>query len=298
MGLIPIRTATLRPNVMLGFDIYLRISGKHLLYIKRVDNIEIDRLDNLHKKLVRQVFIEDKDMAAYLEFLSVSANAALKEKSLTAAQRAQIIGGQSKAAVEDMHENPELKDNFTRTQQAAANQVAMLLHNPEALEQMIKIAAYDKTVYQHSVNVATIAIGLAAALGAPVETCQMLGVGGLLHDLGRGPDPATKNPEAYQQHPRNGAGLLHGKKYVSQDVLDIILLHEERIDGKGFPGGVKKLDQIFQVVAIANMYDRHVTLEGKNPREAYEMISAIKPAPYEKELITGLKDVLVANKIY
>lgn len=300
MGLIPVRTATLRPNVMLGFDIYLRISGKHLLYIKRVDNIEDHRLNNLHFKNVRQVFIGDQDMAAYLEFLSVSSNAALKEKNMSPAVRAQIIGGQSKAAVEDMFENPESKENFQKTQTAAANQVALLLANPEALEQMIKIANYDSTVYQHSVNVATIAIGLAARSGAPVETCQVVGIGGLLHDIGRGTDfeKTDKNTEKYQQHPRSGAGVLLGKKYISKDVLDIILMHEERIDGKGFPGGVKKLDQIFQVVALANFYDRLVTLEGMNPRQAYDTIAAIDPVPYESALITGLKDVLVANKIY
>lgn len=300
MGLIPIRTATLRPNVMLGFDIYLRISGKHLLYVKRVDNIDDNRLNNLHQKNVREVFIGEQDMATYLEFLSVSSNAALKEENMPASMRAQIIGGQSKAVVEDMFANPENKDNYQKTQVAAANQVALLLANPEALEQMIKIANYDSTVYQHSVNVATIAIGLAVRLGAPVETCQIVGIGGLLHDIGRGADNenADKTNEKYQQHPRSGAGVLLGKKYISKDVLDIILMHEERIDGKGFPGGVKKLDQIFQVVGLANFYDRLVTLEGKNPHEAYDAIAAIQPLPYEAELIEGLKDVLVANKIY
>lgn len=300
MGLVPIRTATLRPNVMLSFDVYLRISGKDLLYVRRTDNIDANRFDNLQKRNVRQVYIDERDMAAYLEFLSISASAALKEKTMPTAAKAQIISGQARAAVEDMFEHPDKKESFLLTQQAATNQVSLLLQNPEALEQMIRIADYDKTVFQHSVNVATIAIGLGAAVGAPVETCQVLGVGGLLHDLGRGhdADTAVKDPEQYQQHPRNGANLLLGKKYVSKDVLDIILLHEERLDGQGFPGGVKKLDQIFQVVGLANLYDRLVTLEGKNPREAYDSIAALDPAPYEPELIKGLKDVLVANRIY
>lgn len=297
----PIRTATLRPNVSLGFDIYLLISGKHLLYVKRPDALEEPRYENLIRKEVRQVYISETDAAAYEEFLKVGAGKALSDPVMPLKSRAVIIGGQAKAAVEDMFEDPSRKENYTRTQVAAANQVALLLNHPEALEQMLKIAAHDKTTYQHSVNVATLSIGLAAAMGAPVDVCNIVGVGGLLHDIGKSSreflagDQSRR--EVVEQHPRLGAGLLLGKKYISKDVLDIILFHEERIDGRGYPAGLKKLDQIFQVVGLANLYDRMVTIEGRTATEAYDVIRDAKPAPYDTRLIAGLKEVLKANKI-
>lgn len=271
----------------LGFDIYLRISGRHLLYVKRSDSIEEARLANLHDKRVREVYIDEGDRSAYEEFLEASSMAALKDASLPLRDRSVIISGHSVAAVEDMHADPKPRENYERTRKAAANQVALLLSQPEALEQMLAIAKYDKTVYRHSVNVATLAIALGASLGAPAQTCHVMAVGGLLHDLGKSAGDAE-----VEQHPRQGAGLLLNKTYVSRDILDIILLHEERLDGKGYPAGVRKLDEIFQVVGLANLYDRLVTLEGADPEHTLEYLKRMRPAPYDPRLIRGLAKVL------
>lgn len=299
MTLRGIRTATLRSDVALGFDVYLLISGKHLLYVKRPDPIEGVRLVNLKDKNVRQVYIEESDLKNYEKYLDGQASAALRDVTLPLVDRATIIGGQSLAAVEDMFESPERRENYEQLRSAAANQVALLLHNPEALEQLLAVARYDRNVYQHSVNVAAISVGMAAGLSAPLETCNALGIGGLLHDIGKSQMALNPNVSSaeLQQHPRVGAGLLLNKKYVSRDVLDIILLHEERLDGKGYPSGVRKLDQIFQVVGLANLYDRLVTLEGIAPTAAFAQITAMDPAPYAPELIEALRGVLLANKV-
>ncbi|MBI3542092.1 MAG: HD domain-containing protein [Deltaproteobacteria bacterium] len=297
---LAIRTATLRPDVALTFDIYLLISGKHLLYVKRSDQLERLRLEKLKEKNVRQVFIDDNDKGAYFDFLDSAAKSALESTGTPLDARVGVIAGQSAAALEELFADPRPRENYERTRLAAANQVSLLLRHPEALEHVIAIAKYDRTVYQHSVNVAAIAVALGAAVGAPLETCNALGLGALMHDLGKSPAATSSATEGtpHEQHPRLGASLLLGKKYVSQDVLDIILLHEERIDGKGYPAGVKKLSQIFQVVGLANMYDRSVTIEGQEPRAAYDAIAKLMPAPYDERLIAGLKDVLSANRIY
>ncbi|MBI3556669.1 MAG: HD domain-containing protein [Deltaproteobacteria bacterium] len=297
MALLGIRTSSLRPDEALGFDVYLLISGKHLLYVKRSDVIAGERLDRLQLKNVRQLFITDEDKPLYEEFLRGGAQAALSASDVPLAGRARVIAGQSKAAVEEMFVHPQLRENYERARSAAANQVAFLLKQPEALEPILAMAKFDRTVYQHSVNVASIAVGLAAGLGAPLDTISALGLGGLLHDLGKSPAATSTGVADWRQHPRAGAGLLLNRDYVSRDVLDLILLHEERLDGRGYPAGAKKLDQIFQVMGLANFYDRLVTIEGRDPRAAYDEIEGMNPLPYERDLIHGLKDVLVANKI-
>ncbi|MEW6057990.1 MAG: HD domain-containing phosphohydrolase [Bdellovibrionota bacterium] len=313
MNFVQVSTATLRPHITLGFDVYLLISGKHLLYVNRNDNIEPERLERLKAKNVRTLYVESKDFEAYERFLKKSATLALNDASMPNQVKAAIITGQSKAAVESMFTDPEKKENYLATQAAAANQVALLQKQPEAIADMLKVASFDKTTYQHSVNVATIAIGIATALEAPEKVREVIGTGALLHDLGRTAVSGQSDPNAppkpvdqmtpeehehYLQHPRAGAGRLLDKKHISRDVLDIILLHEERLDGRGFPSGVKKLDQIFQVVGLANLYDRYVTFEGKTPKEAYLAISEMKPLPYEEDLVAALKDVLEGQKIY
>lgn len=299
MNFVPIRLATLRPEIELGFNVYIRISEKHILYIRSEDFIEKERLDHLHDKSVRQLWISYEDEPAYKKFLESSREMALKDPNIALGKKAAIISGQAKAAVEDIFEEPTKKENYEALQGAARDQVQFLESNPEALEHVMKVAREDHSIYQHCVNVSTLSIGLVKHLGAPETVAHTVGTGALMHDVGRTSEiTKDKEPDKYFQHPRLGAGILAGKKYISRDVLDIILLHEERLDGKGYPAGVKKLDQIFQVVGLTNMFDRMVTFEGASPQQAYEMIIQMKPLPYDEDLIEGLKTVLVANKIY
>ncbi|HRK02552.1 MAG TPA: HD domain-containing phosphohydrolase [Oligoflexia bacterium] len=295
---LSISLATLRANIKLGFDVFIHISEKHILYIRGADSIENERLERLASKNVRHLYILDKDREAYEVFLKASQRAALSDPHMPLAEKAEVINGQAKSAVEKMFENPESKENFEKAEQSARAQVELLKKVPAALETMMKIAEHDKTTYQHSVNVSNLAISLAAKLGAAPEVCEIVGTGALLHDIGRGAlTQGDMTADKYSQHPRAGAQMLKGKPYITKDVLDIILLHEERLDGKGYPGGLKKIEQLFQIVGLCNLYDRHVTLMGEPPDQAFAKISAMNPPPYQKELILALKDVLAKHKI-
>jgi putative nucleotidyltransferase with HDIG domain len=304
---VRIHTSTLVPDQELGFDVFLKLAGKHIRYSRKDDSIDSEQLKKLKSKKVKYLFIPESEEPAYQSFLSRGLEM-LKTKNLPSDAKSELIVGQGKAATEAVFADPEKKENFTRAEEVVSLQVSHLMKSPEALEQMIKVNSFDKTIYQHSVNVSTIAVGLAHFLGAPEEVCQVVGTGGLLHDIGKtklgldqvsGSDKLSKeDTEKMRTHPRVGCEVLQGKKYISKDVLDIILLHEERLDGKGYPAGVKKLDQIFQVVGLANLYDKMVTFDGMTPKAAYERISGMSPAPYDPDLIVGLDDVLKKNKIY
>ena len=308
MKFVRIRIATLIPNAPLGFDLFLKLSSKHIHYLNKNDSIERERLKHLKAKKVNHLFIPSEAEPAYLEFLSRGLNELKSSKSLSSEDKSQVLVGQGKSATEAVFAEPEKKENYARAQDVVGAQVEHLMKSPQAMEQMLRLENYDKSIYQHSVNVSTIAVGLAHFLGAPKEICQAVGTGALMHDIGKtklgleNVSPSEKldgETEAKMRtHPRVGCEVLQGKKYISKDIMDIILLHEERIDGKGYPGGVKKLDQIFQVVGLANMYDKLVTYDGLSPKDAYERIAKIDPPPYDKDLIKGLKDVLVANKLY
>lgn len=304
---VRIHTSTLIADLPLQFDVFLKLGDKHIHYLRQSESVEMDRLKRLRTKKVKHLFIPTEMEAEYQKFLDRGLDLLKKKKDIPVELKSQMLIGQSKAASQGMFDDPTKKENFTRAQDVVGVQVEHLIKNPAALEQMLKLENFDKTVYQHCVNVSTIAVGLAHFLGAPENVCQVVGTGALMHDMGKaklGLDkllPGAKltpdQEEKMRQHPRAGCEDLQDKKYISKDVLDIILLHEERIDGKGYPAGVKKLDQIFQVVGLANMFDRMVTYESKTPREAYEAIAKMDPPPYDKDLIAGLKDVLVTNKM-
>ena len=206
MGYVKIPVHMLIPNVTLGFDVYLQIADKKLLYIKRDDTIEESRIKKLVDKNVIEVYLTEKDYPLYLGYLDSKFKNALQDNKTSVEQKVVLVTAQSKEVVSRMFEEPN-KENYKRTEKAAIDQVELLLKSPQSLEALLMMSRHDHSLYQHSVNVATISIGLGLHLKAPEKVCEHLGIGALLHDIGRMHEGKIISPSEaeYNQHPRFGA---------------------------------------------------------------------------------------------
>ena len=129
----------------------------------------------------------------------------------------------------------------------------------EALE------ARDPYTRGHSESVGRILKGMAADMGASPQELELLGIAGGLHDLGKigVPDAillktgklSDEEFAAIKQHPVIGANILAPIDTL-KDMIPIVLHHHERIDGTGYPHGLKG-DQIplwARATAVADTY--------------------------------------------
>jgi putative nucleotidyltransferase with HDIG domain len=124
----------------------------------------------------------------------------------------------------------------------------------------------DKYTKGHSDRVASFALLLAKELGLQTGTLKTIVAAALLHDLGKIEidDNVLKKagkltPEEYEHiknHPRLGVELLRGKEFP-WDIKPMILHHHERIDGNGYPLGLKGEDIPLgaRVLCIADVFD-------------------------------------------
>ncbi len=129
----------------------------------------------------------------------------------------------------------------------------------EALE------ARDPYTRGHSESVGKILKGLAADMGASAEELELLGIAGGLHDLGKigVPDAILLKPgklskdefAAIKEHPVMGANILAPIDTL-KDLIPIILHHHERLDGKGYPHGLKnkQIPLWAKATAVADTY--------------------------------------------
>lgn len=119
----------------------------------------------------------------------------------------------------------------------------------------------------HSVNVCVLALTLATYLGLPAEQTEEIGIGALLHDIGKVKIPrriltkaeALSDDERrmVNMHPWLGRKLVAETKDMTRWVRDIIWMHHETLDGTGYPRGLSD-DQIpthVRLVAVANAYE-------------------------------------------
>lgn len=128
------------------------------------------------------------------------------------------------------------------------------------------VDAKDPYTRGHSDRVSFYALQIALRLGRDPEYCERVRVAGLFHDVGKlsiPDDILLKNgkltPEEYdviKTHPRNGAELL---SVISQfrPILPAILSHHERIDGCGYPDGLRGEDipEEARIIAVADTFD-------------------------------------------
>ncbi|MGB8646057.1 MAG: GAF domain-containing protein, partial [Anaerolineae bacterium] len=105
----------------------------------------------------------------------------------------------------------------------------------------------DNYTQDHSRRLADIALALARAVGLSTEEQETIRLAAHLHDIGKigVPDaillkPAILEPHEWQvmkRHPATGAGIIQPVQRL-RDVIPLILHHQERYDGSGYPDGL------------------------------------------------------------
>jgi putative two-component system response regulator len=132
------------------------------------------------------------------------------------------------------------------------------------------IEARDTYTEGHCQRLAAYAVMLGRALGLDRDELAALEYGGFLHDLGKigVPDavllkPATLTADEHhrmQQHTIIGDRLCGGLRSLAR-VRGIVRHHHERLDGSGYPDGLRgdAIPLLAQVIGIVDVYDALTT---------------------------------------
>jgi putative nucleotidyltransferase with HDIG domain len=157
--------------------------------------------------------------------------------------------------------------SMSRIEEASENIVESIMRNPDALISLCQIKGYDEYTYTHSVNVSVLTTSMAYSLGYNRERLLAIGVGGVLHDIGkmRVPESILNKPGKYtdwefnvmKKHPEYGMDIVKEKKNISEFSKVLIIQHHERFNGKGYPNGLKgeEIAEIGLIAAVADVYD-------------------------------------------
>ncbi|MGO4889428.1 HD-GYP domain-containing protein [Anaerobacillus sp. MEB173] len=126
----------------------------------------------------------------------------------------------------------------------------------------------DSYTKHHSEKVATYAVEIAEKMNLSKKQCEIIRIGSLLHDIGKIgiPESILNKPgkltdEEYniiKSHPVVGYEMIkHVESFKHDGVLDIVLYHHERYDGKGYPSGLKgeEIPLFARIVAVADTFD-------------------------------------------
>ena len=139
--------------------------------------------------------------------------------------------------------------------------------HPHALISLARLKNVDEYTYMHSVAVCGLMIALARQLNMSEEQVREAGLAGLLHDVGKiaisnqilnKPGKLTDTEFAVMKtHPERGLRILQKSDSVSPAVLDVCLHHHEKIDGTGYPHGLRGdgISILARMGAVSDVYD-------------------------------------------
>lgn len=149
--------------------------------------------------------------------------------------------------------------------------VSSVIRNSDALLGMTCIRKIDNYTLEHSVGVSVLLITFGKYIGLSREELIDIGIGGLLHDIGKAlapPNilnkPGRLNPHEYkiiQKHVDFSHDLAADIAEISETTLQVITEHHERIDGSGYPNQAAgdNISLYGQMAAIADFFDAITT---------------------------------------
>lgn len=192
------------------------------------------------------------------------------ERLTTAGAAAQInLRGLSVASVQ----NGMLSQKI----QACQSVTQKLIHdssNPNRMLQQANLRVEEDRETRHALNTAILAVAFGRHLGYAENQLKFLGMATLLHDIGKIDLPAKilnksgglteEEFRLVKLHPAHGYDLLQATGGLPTEILEAVRCHHERLDGSGYPKGLKD-DAVPPQALIIALADTYETLTTPNP---------------------------------
>jgi HD-GYP domain-containing protein (c-di-GMP phosphodiesterase class II) len=179
-----------------------------------------------------------------------------------------------------------------------------------ALNQMLDLK--DLNTGLHSTRLAEWAVRLGEELGMSEPGLRDLEIGAILHDLGKVgvPEavlnkPGKLDPEEWKQiekHPEYGWSILRIIPGFRPASL-LVLHHHERIDGKGYPAGLKNTEIPLgsRIISVIDSFDAMVSdrsyRKGLPSEEAVRRLLAYSGTQYDSKVVRMFVDVALQDLV-
>ncbi|GKS65555.1 HD family phosphohydrolase [Nitrospira sp.] len=157
--------------------------------------------------------------------------------------------------------------NMDEVNRVVSDMTDSVLRNPDALTSLSRLKQFDEYTFYHSVNTSVLAMSLGRNLEFDRTMLHQIGVGTLLHDIGKTkvPPEILNKPgrfephemEIMKQHVLRGVEVLSTTTCLGDSYLRPALEHHERVDGTGYPHRRvrSELSQFGLMAAVVDIYD-------------------------------------------
>ncbi|GAA4878433.1 HD-GYP domain-containing protein [Ferrimonas pelagia] len=176
-----------------------------------------------------------------------------------------------------------------------------VFRNASALNCLRLIKDKDDYLLEHSIGVAILMVLFARHLQFDDRVLHQICVGSLLHDIGKVmiPESILNKPGRLTEqeftimktHAGHSRDIIARTPGISKISLDVAAMHHEKLDGSGYPAGLKgeAITRYGRMIAICDIYDAmtadRVYHSGLTPTQALKRLQAMAPVQLDPELL-------------
>nr|WP_239534203.1 HD domain-containing phosphohydrolase [Thalassobacillus pellis] len=171
---------------------------------------------------------------------------------------------------------------------------------------IVNVEKKDRYTFMHSERVANYSVKVAKELKLPKSQLEELYLAAELHDIGKykipseilnKPSKLTKEEfNVIKKHPEDGADMVKNTNY--ENIAKVIEQHHERLDGSGYPSGIKEHDILLpsKIIAICDTFD--AMTEDRTYRKAFsaqyamDEIKRLAGTHFDPELVNVFEKIL------
>lgn len=249
------------------------------------------------------VYIRMNDQTQFRQQTESSIDELVKDPRLAVSQKSSIVYETGVELVNELLADPDLIHLSPRLDRVSRAITTLIMNDPSSFSHLFAAAHHDFYTSTHMVNVAAYLVPLAYELGyRSSEDLTRVCEAGLLHDIGKVyvPETVLNKPGRLsdedwwliQRHPELAFEHLREYDGVHEVVLAVAREHHERLDGSGYPHGLRadQMHPMSKMCAIVDAFDAMTALRPFKKRtltvaEALEILKKEAPEKFDPEVL-------------
>jgi HD-GYP domain-containing protein (c-di-GMP phosphodiesterase class II) len=317
-GFLPVCLDHIPPAMLAELDIYLRNGGPahpelFTLFCSQSSSFTEERRRRLLDGGVRFIFIPMQQGEKFREQTESKLLDIVHDPEVAASVKAELVYETSVALVDEVLREPDLAAKGSRLEKVSRAVAMLVLSDPTAFSHLLTAAHHDFYTATHMVNVATCMVPLAYAMGVQdVGDLSHICEAGLLHDIGKNFVPAeTLNKRGsltaaewaqIRRHPELGCEHLGKFEGIHPFVSIVTLQHHERLDGSGYPHGLRdeSIHPVSRICAVVDSFDamtafRPFKKQTLSVDQAMQVLRGESQRRYDAVVVKAWSDLLEAS---
>jgi len=265
-----IKTTDLKGGEILGRPI---LTSEFNILLSEETIIKKEYIEKIQELGITEVYIKENNKVRLEEvvFLKNEVEEIFREKVKSILERHTYYNNQELAQLNE----------------TAEEIITSILEEDEVVDKIYDIKDRSADIYEHSINLCSLATLTALKLKLSRDVVHDLGVGCLLHDLGLryltinyvNQDIETLSKvemSEYKKHPVYGYSAVKDETWLTNLSKTVILYHHERLDGSGYPLRAKEIPFDVGIVAVCDVFDEMICGIGCQKVKVHEAVEYLK----------------------